>query len=169
MNIIEFALKMELDGKAFYMKHAAATRDPELREILDTLAEEEERHYQFFRTFKDHPDHPPSVDDFSLPETVGHIQNIFQEMSEQGEGKQFGNQVISDWAEALRIEEKAVKFYQDQAGKESDPARKQLLLWFAQEEVKHVHMIDGVLMYLRQPETFAHSAQFKNFMSLEGH
>jgi hypothetical protein len=30
-------------------------------------------------------------------------------------------------------------------------------------------MIDGVLTYLKFPDAFAESAQFKNFQSLEGH
>ncbi len=169
MDIIEFALKMELDGKSFYERQAAAESDPELKKILETLAHEEESHYRFFRTFKDNPNLPPSADTFGTPDAVDRVKNIFEEMSQQEEAKKFGDKAVSVWKEAMRIEERAVNFYSTQAKEETDPARKQLLLRLAEEETKHVHMIDGVLMYMKDPATFAASAQFRNFQSLEGH
>lgn len=167
MDVIEFAMKMELDGRAFYEKHAAATSDPDLRQILQTLAEEEDRHYRFFRSLKERPADSPSAA-FSAPGTIRQVQNIFEDMSQNTEPKTFGDDVLSVWTEALRIEEKAVKFYTEQARSETDPARRNLLLKIAAEETNHVYMIDGVLMYLKHPDAFAESAQFKNFQSLEG-
>ena len=52
MDILEFAMKMELDGKAFYDKHARRTSDNDLKRIFKLLSEEEERHYQFFKKSK---------------------------------------------------------------------------------------------------------------------
>jgi rubrerythrin len=168
MDIIEFALKMELDGRSFYEKQAAAENDPELKQILETLAQEEDSHYRFFLTFKDNPDLPPSADTFGSPGAVDRVKNIFEEMSQQNEARKFGDKAVSVWKEALRIEERAVQFYKSRADEESDPERKRLLARLAEEETKHVHMIDGVLMYLKDPATFAASAQFRNFQSLEG-
>lgn len=168
MDIIDFALKMELDGKAFYEKQAAATENKDLKSILETLAEEEERHYRFFQTFKENPDQPPSAETFAAPGAVGRVQNIFEKMSQDTEKRRFGEDAVSVWTEAMRIEEQAVAFYTDKAKEESDPERKRLLERLAAEEKKHVHMIDGVLMYIKDPASFAQSAQFKNFQSLEG-
>ena len=168
MDIYKSAMKMELDGKAFYEKQAAATTDPDLKEILLTLAEEEERHFRFFHELSQDPDRIPSGDTFSAPGTIGRVQNIFDEMSQGGEKKTFGQDVVSAWREALQIEERAVAFYKEKAAAESDPARKSLLLRIAAEESNHVQMIDGVLMYLKHPETFADTAQFRDFQSLEG-
>lgn len=168
MDIIDFALKMESDGKAFYERQAAAETDPELKQILETLAEEEERHYRFFQTFKDNPNLPPSADTFGSPGAVDRVKNIFEEMSQQTETRKFGDKAASVWKEALRIEERAVNFYKTHAEEESDRDRKRLLERLAEEETKHVHMIDGVLMYLKDPATFSESSQFKNFQSLEG-
>ena len=49
MEILDYAMKMELDGKAFYEKSAAQTSVPELKNILLQLAEEELKHFHFFR------------------------------------------------------------------------------------------------------------------------
>jgi len=168
MDIIDIALKMEQDGKAFYEKHAAAAENEELRSILETLAEEEKRHYRFFKTLKENPDQPPSVAAFSAPGVVGRVQNVFEKMSRDTEKKRFGDDARSIWTEALRMEEQAVAFYSNQVKKETNPQRRRLLEQLAAEEKKHVEMIDGVLMYLKDPATFAESSQFKNFLSLEG-
>jgi rubrerythrin len=168
MDIIEFALKMELDGKTFYEKQAAAETDPELKQILETLAEEEERHYRFFQTFKDNPNQLPPADTLGSPGAVDRVRNIFEEMSQQTEPRKFSDKAASVWKEALGIEERAVDFYKTRAAEETDAGRKRLLERLAEEETKHVYMIDSVLMYLKDPATFAESAQFRNFQSLEG-
>ena len=49
MNIVKFAMQMELDGKLFYQQAAATAAQPELREILLYLADDEQRHYMFFK------------------------------------------------------------------------------------------------------------------------
>lgn len=57
MDIIEFAMQMELDGMAFYEKNAATSSDPELKKMLTMLAEEEQRHFNFFKRLKEGKTH----------------------------------------------------------------------------------------------------------------
>ena len=166
MDILEFAMQMELDGKAFYEKQAAATGNAGLKKVLLSMAEEEERHYKYFKRLKENPEDVNGA--FTGAETIKKVKNVFQEMADSPEGIKFGDDEISAWREALGVEEKSKKLYEEQAGKESDPARKRLFLKIAGEEQNHIYMIDSVLMYAKQPQTFADSAQFKNFRSLEG-
>ena len=44
MNIFEYAMKMELDGKQYYEESAAKVGNPELKRILMELAGDEEKH-----------------------------------------------------------------------------------------------------------------------------
>ncbi|MCP4570258.1 MAG: ferritin family protein [FCB group bacterium] len=168
MDIIKFAMKMELDGKAYYEKQAEATSNSELKKILLNLAEEEERHFQYFKSLIDNPTDNPSLAGFNDPDAKEKILNIFEELAGQTAPEPFGDDVIETWKNARLIEEKAVAFYKQQAAEQSVRARKDLLLLIAKEEYRHVLMIDGVLTWLRQPATFAESAQYKNFRSLEG-
>ena len=157
-----------MDGKTFYEKQAAAEDNPELKKILLTLAEEEQRHYEFFKRLQDNPSDMSGVNLLDGSKTLNTVKNIFQDLAAQTDRAPFGADIISTWTEALRIEEKAEKFYKEKAGEENDPARKELLLKIAEEEYNHVKMIDGVLMFLKQPADFAQSAEFMNFRSLEG-
>ncbi|MCK5127339.1 MAG: ferritin family protein [candidate division Zixibacteria bacterium] len=168
MDIIEFAMKMEQDGKQFYEKSAAETTDPELKKILVQLAEEERNHYEFFRRMKEKPIDLSAGEVLSGESTLKEVKNIFEVMASNKDKKPFGEDVVAVWTQALRTEEKAVKFYTEEAAKESDDERKGLLLKIAKEEENHVLMIDSVLMYVKHPAAFAASAQYKNFRSAEG-
>jgi rubrerythrin len=169
MDILEFAMKMELDGKAFYDKHARRTSDSELKKIFKLLSDEEERHYLFFKKMKDGNHEGAAEQINNSTKTLTKVNNIFVDMSNDTSEKSFGDDELSAWKEALRIEEKAESFYRENAKEEPDETKKKLLIAIANEEQNHVHMIEGVLTYLKYPDAFADSAQFKNFQSLEGH
>ncbi|UCD18237.1 MAG: ferritin family protein [Candidatus Zixiibacteriota bacterium] len=168
MDIIDFAMKMELDGKEFYEKQAMDTANPELKKILLQLAEEEGRHYEYFRRLKEDESDLSGGALLAGNTTLENVKNIFEQMAENSEKKSFGEDDIAVWRQALRTEEKSEAFYMEKAAQEPNAERKNLLLKIAREENNHVQMIDGVLMYLKHPDTFADSAQFKNFRSLEG-
>nr|MBN2277231.1 ferritin family protein [candidate division Zixibacteria bacterium] len=168
MDIIDYAMKMEQDGKAYYETHAAGTTDPDLKRILVLLAEEETRHYEYFKRLKANPKDISGGELLSGSQTLENVKNIFQSMAEKGESRPFGQDVVSAWTTALRTEEKSKAFYEEKASIEPDSRKKELLLKIAKEEHNHIHMVDSVLMYLKAPSTFADSAQFKNFRSLEG-
>ncbi len=82
MDIIRFAMQMELDGQAFYEKGAAATDNPQLKEVLLTLAEEEQKHY---RVFKSMSDGDLAAAESSLGKKSGTpalTKSVFQQMAE---------------------------------------------------------------------------------------
>jgi rubrerythrin len=168
MDIFEFAMKMEADGKVYYEKHAASTDIPELKEILLQLAEEEARHYETFRRMKEDPSDISGAKLLTGAETLKSVQNIFEQLSTATDRKPFGEDVISVWKTAHQTEVKSEQFYRDKAGLETDAARKKVLLRIAEEENVHMQMIDGIITYLKHPQTFIDSAHYKNFRSLEG-
>ena len=52
MNVFDFAMKMELDGKAFYEKLAKGTNVAGLQTIFTRLAADEQKHYETFLALK---------------------------------------------------------------------------------------------------------------------
>ncbi|HKK20381.1 MAG TPA: ferritin family protein [candidate division Zixibacteria bacterium] len=169
MNIFDFAMQMENDGKSFYKKKAQETKHADLKKILLMLAEEEQKHYNFFKQLKEGKTEQAEKTVEAGSETLDRVKNIFVDMSNAPGARSFGDDELTTWNEAMKIEEKAVAFYSEKASEEADENQKRLLMTIANEERNHVHMIDGVLSYLKFPENFADSAQFKNFQSLEGH
>jgi len=52
MNVFDFAMKMEVDGKAYYEKLAKKTDLAGLKTIFTRLAEDEQKHYDIFQELK---------------------------------------------------------------------------------------------------------------------
>lgn len=167
MSILDFAMQMELDGKAFYEAGAAKMTEPELKKILLTLAEEEEKHYRFFKKLKSLGTEPARLELTQVPTTFSANRNLFQQMADR-KGKPLGADVRAVWTEALKIEEKAERLYREEAARESDAGKRRLLELIADEEKTHVYLIDNMLAYMIDPESFLDSNQYKSFMSWEG-
>lgn len=168
-DILSFAMKMELDGKAFYERGAAAAPNPELQKILLTLAEEEEKHFRVFRSLKEAGVKAAEKAMGGKTRTPALARNLFQQMVAAGTKTLYGEDAKSLWKEAIKIEEKSEKLYRDQASAETDESRKALLNRIADEERNHIYLIDNMIQFMADPGGFQNSAQYKNFMSWEGH
>jgi len=168
MDIFKFAMQMELDGKAFYEKGAAATDNENLKQIFLTLAEEEHRHYNIFKRISE--GQMDAAEDFTnnRGKTITTTKNLFQKMTEAGQETLPGDDIQAVWKEAIGIEEKSEKLYREHAAKEKNPERKDILNRIADEEKSHIYLIDNMISFLKDPETFMTSNQFASFQSWEG-
>lgn len=168
MDILDYAMKMELDGKLFYQQSAQKMPSPELKQILLTLADEEQKHFNFFRGMKDSGATAAKQAIDSAPPSAIATKNVFQQIIANGQPGIYAEDVLSIWRKALDIEEKAEKLYRDEANKEADPARKSLLHQIADEERNHVYLIENMLAFMADPAGFIDSANYQHFQSWEG-
>ena len=53
MNVFEYAMKMEEDGRDYYLEHAEKISNPALKRVLVELAEDELKHYNTFKALRD--------------------------------------------------------------------------------------------------------------------
>ncbi len=79
MNVFEFAMQMEKDGEAFYRQIADNTKNPGLKKIFETLADEEVVHYNTFKKLAE-----KSAADVVESNILAKSKNIFAEMKESG-------------------------------------------------------------------------------------
>lgn len=166
MNVIEFAMQMERDGQAFYEKAAETAPKPEIKEIFHYLAQEEKRHFEIFKNMQD-GDTEAAIRILGS-NTMAKTKNIFVRLIEANGETSFGEDARKAWSEALKLEEKSVKLYTEEATKEKDQERRELLEKIAEEERSHVYLIDNMLSFMTDPQTFAQSQNFKSFKSWEG-
>ena len=57
MDIFDFALQMEKDGKRFYQDAAARCGDKGLQAVFNLLADAEQEHYDLVKSEAGHPAH----------------------------------------------------------------------------------------------------------------
>ncbi len=146
-NILDIAMQNELDGKAFYLKHAESSHDPQTRQLFTSLADDEERHYQAILRMKELGKY-----DFEAKDPMAEAKRIFppqtinQEILEEKKG------YFEVYEMALDFEKKSIDIYSEMAHNAKSDEEKKAFLRLADEEESHRLIIWRILELLRSPE-----------------
>jgi rubrerythrin len=156
MNVFQFAMQMEKDGEAFYRELAAKSNNTGLQKIFTMLAEEEVVHYNTFkRLFEKSPAEAVESNALSKAKT------IFVEMKKSGNFNISADTPQTEaYRKAMEAEKEAYIFYEKKAEEAGDDREKQVLLVFAREERHHYHLLENILEFVSQPESWTESAEF---------
>jgi rubrerythrin len=135
MNIYEFAMKMEADGKNYYVELRDKSENTAIKKIFDMLAKDEQAHYDAIKLISEY------IEDSKI---LDYAANVFEELEETGETIPFeaGEDSLRH---ALDIEYKSIKFYEEQAEKAEKPQEKILFNKLVSEEGKHYILIENLL------------------------
>ena len=158
MNAFEFGMKMEEDGRQFYLEHAEKTTLPELKSILLELADDELKHYNTFKELRD----GHLKRDHTLEQTVvlTSLKNVFEKMRESKQEFTFQSEAKKIWEEALAIEKKAEILYREKAKEVESESEKRAMLWMAEEEKRHWVTIQNVISFLDHPRRWLADAEW---------
>lgn len=164
MNIFEFAMKMEMDGKTFYETSASSTEDPGLKSILLELASDEQKHFDTFKAMSD----GQSVDSGENSKTsiLTSTKNLFEKLSSQENQFSFSSNARNIWVEAREIEKKTEEFYLAKADEVKDPHQKEILIQIADEEHKHWCTLEAVVRFIDSPDRYLEDAEWNDIEGL---
>jgi len=158
MNVFDFAMRMELDGKAFYEKLAGKTNIAGLRGIFTRLAADEQKHYEVFQALKGQAQSAAMEDSTILEET----KNVFAELlKEKGALGQIQGD-LEGYRYAMKLEADSFRLYEDAAGKETRHDVKNLLLRIAGEEHKHFAILQNIHDFVNAPNQYLAWGEFSN-------
>ena len=161
MNVFDFAMKMELQGKTVYENLAASTKLAGLRTIFTGLAADEQKHYEIFRGLKEGKTW--TMTDSRMLEKA---KSVFSEMLSDKERLLDLQEDLDGYKVALKIEEDSVKLYEGMAKKEQDAETVQLYLRIANEEKKHFNIIENVCDFVMRPKYYLEWREFSNLHEL---
>ncbi|SKC85563.1 ferritin-like domain-containing protein [Maledivibacter halophilus] len=146
MNIYEFAMKMELDGKKYYEKLMNSAEDEGLKKIFKMLAQDEEEHHRIIKNMKDmNTKHIKS-------ETLKNANNIFSKMLCTDQKFNLSSTAIKAYEHALNLEDESIRLYEDKYEKSENKGEKKVFRSLADEEKRHKLIIENILDFVRQPE-----------------
>jgi len=157
MNVFEFALKMEEDGKAFYERLAAQSKVPELKTIFSMLAAAEDEHHGAIEAMK--KETPGAMAESKVLENA---KSVFQGLLER---KNLVGMLDGDpdgYRHAMKIAEDGIKLYEEMAGKEPNPAVAQVLRRLADAERKHLEIMTNIYDFAEAPKDFLAWGEFSN-------
>jgi len=156
MNVFDFAIKMEKDGKAFYEKLAKSATLPGLQTIFTRLAEDEQKHCDIFLALQGGEKKVAMADSTALELA----KNVFAKLP-----KDAGTDIKGDLASyqyAMQIEAESFRLYEDAAKHEKEAGTKELLLKIAAEEHKHFQIIENIFAFTNAPNQYLAWGEFSN-------
>lgn len=158
MNVFDFAIRMELDGKRLYEQLARDTGHAGLRGIFTQLAADEQKHYQIFLDLKGQ-NRAAAMKDTPVLEQA---KNVFEDLLAQKEtlGPIKGD--LEGYQHAMKLEEDSIRLYEEAAEKEKDKDIKALLLRIAGEEHKHFNILRNIYDFVNAPSQYLAWREFSN-------
>jgi rubrerythrin len=157
MNLFDFAMKMELNGKELYEKLAGQTDHVGLKAIFTSLAADEQKHYDIVNALK-------SGAESSMAETtvLDKAQSVFRGLMEDKILLGSMRKSLDGYYFAMKIEADSVRLYEDMARKETRAETAMLLQKIADEEKKHYNIMENLYDLLLAPQTYLAWGEFSN-------
>ena len=158
MNVFDFAMQMEVDGKKLYEKLAAESSDAGLRTIFLMLAADEQKHFEIFRDLQQGG--TPNLQETTaleesrriFREALEHKEQILRSIDVELEGYRY----------AMKLEADSARLYEDAAARETRPEVKDLLLRVAGEEQKHFNILENIYDFFNAPNQYLAWREFSN-------
>ena len=162
MDVFEFAMQKEQTAEEFYRNLAAKAEHSGLQKIFAWLADQEVRHYEVVKQMKQSTPVVPSTT--ILEDTV----KLFQEMRQKKEYIVGETERQSEvYNQAREIENESIKFYTQKAEEAEDEKEAEVWRQLANEERMHYRLIDNLLDFVLQPETYVENGEFSHILDKE--
>ena len=158
MDIFGFAMEKEKYAEYYYRDLAERTGSAGLRNILMMLADEEAKHYRVVEQMKART--PARMTDTPV---LANAAKIFEKMRDAADTVQFDINEADLYRKACDIERESRKYYLQKAEEVSDPGHKGILQQLAEEENKHLLLVERIGDFVARPETFLEDAEMYHF------
>ena len=158
MNVFDFAMEMEDSGFVYYTNLARSSTLPGLKTIFSDLAADERKHFRLFRDLKE----GHGTEAMSESKALETAKNVFLQLPRTGEGLSDITGALPAYKHAMKLEADSFRFYEEAAGKETNPQVKALLLQIAAEEHKHFNILENVYNFVNAPNHHLEWGEFSN-------
>jgi len=157
MNVFDCAIKMEEEARTYYESLAAATVDPELKNLFTMLGAAEKEHHDALVQLKVSAD-PEKFQFKALDQAACLFRPLLAKRELKAE--------LKENPDAYRLvvaqEEQGVKLYEELAAQTKDPGARKVLLKIADQERKHLSIVENIYAFVESPKTFLVSGEFSN-------
>jgi len=158
MDLFEFAMEKEKYAEHFYRELADRTDNTGLKNILNMLAGEEVKHYETVKAMQNQASGKPAATD-----VLKHAEKTFAKMRDGAKHFDFDISEADLYRKACEIEKKSRDFYLQKAGEAKDSNHRTILKQLAEEENKHLVLVQRLCDFVARPETFLENAEMYHF------
>ena len=155
MDVLQFALDMELEGERYYRGQAEKFADTPLKPVFDLLAKDEAKHAGIIRGKMDGTAYELKADEqLSDRESLFNGLKDYKPLAEQKPDQ------AELYRSALEIEQKSIDLYTDLRGKAEDAQTQALFDFLIQEETRHRQILEDMYRFVNRPNEWVESAEF---------
>ncbi|GFO61080.1 hypothetical protein GMST_34050 [Geomonas silvestris] len=157
MNLFDYAIKTELQGKACYENLAAQTQVVGLSNIFLGLAAEEDRHIEAFRKLK-------AGKSYQLAESglLEQAKGVFAELQANRDKLAELREDLDGYRFAMKVEAESVRHCEEMATGEANPEIVRLYQRIIEEEKRHFNIMENVFEFVLRPRYTLEWREFSN-------
>lgn len=158
MDIFEFAMEKEQLAEKYYRQLADKAEHAGFKNILNMLADQEAEHYRTVQQMK-------ANTPVTLTQTpvLANAKEIFEKMQKTAESFSFDISEAELYRKATVMEQQSKKYYLEKAGEVDNADQKKIFRQLADEEEKHIVLVQSIGDFVARPETFLENAEFAHF------
>ena len=161
MNVFDCAIKIEEEAKLYYKRLESESKLPEMRRLFAMLAaSEEELRDNLIKLKESLPPERAQLD--ALDGAVCSFRPLLTECELLEEAKDDPDL----YKFSMREAEQEIRFYEELAERTADPATRGCLLMLAQEERRHLNIVEHIYDFSEAPKTFLAWGEFSNLREL---
>lgn len=147
------ALKLEREGKQFFIDAAASTKSRLARQTFEFLAGEEDRHIakieEFYRSLEiSDGKEPIDMEDSDADQKLSAFNEMLANLKDE---KDVLDSDIKAYEYALKFENGAEELYEEQMNNATDPRIKKFYKWLIDEESMHSRLLTSCLKFAEDP------------------
>ncbi|OGS40282.1 MAG: hypothetical protein A3J82_05485 [Elusimicrobia bacterium RIFOXYA2_FULL_69_6] len=157
VKVFDFAVKMEQDGEKFYRALAAKSADKGVKFILNGLADDEVKHAKVLRELEQGAS--PAM---KQTEILAGSKNVFSDMASRKAFQSVGSDQMALYEQALELERKSRDYYTAHADDAALKPVRDLLLRIADEEGRHMFLLESMIEFISRPQTWLENAEFNH-------
>lgn len=164
MNVFDYAIRLEEEGVRLFERLGQDTGNGELKRIFSHLAAMEEEHLDSLRAMKQAVTEQESRS--SLVERAWHVKGGFEKLLEASDLLHELRTDPDGFCHIITAEEENVRMLEGMAATEPSETARLLLHELADEERKHLDVMENIYDFVEKPHAYLEWGEFSNLNQL---
>ncbi len=159
MDILNFAMEKEKSAEDKYRTMADQVSAPGMKHIFSNLADMERCHFEVVAAMRDQTEIKLEAD------SLDSVRSMFHRLA--ADKDQFlGDQKrqVDIYKSARQLEQESIDLYKQQAEESENEEHEKIFLHLTEQEKMHYILIDNLIEFVMQPETWCENAEFSHII-----
>jgi len=150
---LRIALKLEQEGKQFFLDAAGSTHSKLARQTFEFLAKEEDKHIEHIQRMYESIEGSQGRDllDAGVSDADRKLAAFNERLADLRDEFKGNDDDITAYNMALKFENGAEEFYEEKMDECEDPRVKKFYKWLIEEETMHSRLLKSCLKFVEDP------------------